>query len=397
MAQATPIQRTLVTGALHSPVEGRLRSRPRRVRWRRLVVVALSIPTLVVVLYLVVANVVLQTRLLRNLVGRDPTALRLDYQSAYSIVPGRVHVEGLSVRGRQRSLEWLFTLDRADVSVSLVDLLHKRFHATRVRSTGFAIRVRLRLERAQAIPNVLAALPPIDGFADPPLLDAGPEPPPLTDADYNLWMVHLEDVEVEHVREVWIHTVRSEGDSRLRGRWLFRPARWLDVGPATVDANGVDIFYGSHPLTTGVRGSFGATVHPFDPRQAKGLAVFDHVSHRRHRALRECDRRAESPAQGGCSGLDRSLGEQPGGQERRGGERGFCRGPLVGERCPAASHAADERGRALRGEGAPQGEGCDPGDRPRLAEHGRSDLGRRPVSDADPRCRRRGPLCPVVR
>ena len=50
---------------------------------------------------------------------------------------------------------------------------------------------------------------------------------------------------------------RSEGDTRVRGRWLFRPERWLDVGPATVDANGVDIFFGSHPLATGVVGRSG--------------------------------------------------------------------------------------------------------------------------------------------
>jgi hypothetical protein len=64
----------------------------------------------------------------------------------------------------------------------------------------------------------------------------------------------------------------------VRGRWIFRPKRWLDVGPATVDANGVDVSYGSHPLATGLHGSVGATVHPFDLRQTDGLAIFHHVS-----------------------------------------------------------------------------------------------------------------------
>jgi hypothetical protein len=239
--------------------------------------------------YLVVANVLLSTRLLRNAISgsswsfamsSNPTALRLDYQSAYSIIPGRVHVQGLIIRGRAQSEEWILTLDHADVAVSLIDLLHRSFHATRVRSSGFTMRVRLRLARVDATPNVVAALPPIAGFPDPPLLDQGPESPPLTDANYNLWMVQLEDVEVEHVREVWVNTVRSLGDSRVRGRWLFRPQRWLDVGPATVDANGVDFFHGkNYPLATGLRGSFRAAVHPFDLRETKGLAIFDHVSY----------------------------------------------------------------------------------------------------------------------
>src|SRR5687768_518393 len=171
---------------------------------------AMGFIAIVAVSYLVVANVLLRTRLLRNAVSGsslnfairgNATALLLDYDSAYSIFPGRVHVEGLRIRGRERTLEWLLTLDRADASISLVDLLRQRFHATRVSSSGFTIRLRLRLDRATATPGVIAALPPIAGFADPPLLDGGPEPPLLTDQNYNLWTVELEDVDVEHVRE----------------------------------------------------------------------------------------------------------------------------------------------------------------------------------------------------
>jgi hypothetical protein len=272
----------------HRRVEKPVRSLRGGVRWRRLVLAALGIVAILAVTYLAAANVLLRTRLLRNAISGsslsfaimgNSTALRLDYESAYSLLPGRVHLEGLTIRGRERTVEWFLSLDHADVAVSLVDLLRRSFHVTRLRSSGFRIRARLRLEPVGATPKVIAALPPIEGFADPPLLDEGPQPAPLTDATYNLWMIDLEDVDVEHVREVWIHTVRSEGDTRVRGRWLFHPQRWLDVGPATVDANGVDFFYGSHALATGLRGSIRATVHPFDLRQANGLATFDHVSY----------------------------------------------------------------------------------------------------------------------
>jgi hypothetical protein len=274
MAQAT---RTELIG--HLPLESPARASRRHIRWRKLVAVALGTLAILAVSYLVVANVLLRTRLLRNMVSRNSAVLLLDYESAYSIIPGRVHVEGMSIRGRGRTVEWFLTLDHADASVSLFDLFHRSFHATRLRSSGLAIRARLRLESADATPDVIAALPPIAGFADPPLLDGRPAPPPLTDANYKLWMIDLEDVEVEHVREVWIHSVRSQGDTRVRGRWLFRPQRWLDVGPATVEVNGVDVFHGSQPLATGLHGSVEATVHPFDLRQVKGLAILDHVSH----------------------------------------------------------------------------------------------------------------------
>ncbi len=66
-------------------------------RWRRRVVLALRIVTIVAMSYLIVANVLLRTRLLRNIVsGSDlsfaitgnSTDLLVDYQSAYSILPG---------------------------------------------------------------------------------------------------------------------------------------------------------------------------------------------------------------------------------------------------------------------------------------------------------------------
>ncbi len=278
MAQATSSHRI---GHLHLPRASPARALLGHVRWRRLVARAVLVVAILTLSYLAVANVLLGTRLLRYMVSSPPlnsTGVTLDYESAYSIIPGRAHVEGLTLRGRDRTLEWRLTVARADVSVSLVDLLRRSFHATRVRASGFTFRARSRLDRADATPDFIAALPPISGFADPPLLDVGPEPPPLTDANYDLWMVELEDVEVEHVGEVWIQTVRSEGDTRVRGRAVIRPLRWLDIGPATVDANGVDILHGSQPLATGLRGALEATVHPFDLRQVEGLAIFDHVS-----------------------------------------------------------------------------------------------------------------------
>ena len=97
----------------------------------------------------------------------------------------------------------------------------------------------------------------------------------------------------------------------MAGRWIFHPQRWLDVGPATVDANGVDVSYGGHLLADGVHGSFGATVYPFDLRGAKSLEVLDHVSYDgrlRGRglgadALRLLTRRSPTMSFGGWEGL----------------------------------------------------------------------------------------------
>jgi hypothetical protein len=258
---------------------------PRSRLWRKIAAIALGAVACLTVAYLLVANVLLRTRLLRNAistpfaVSNTSSGLLFDYRSAYSVLPGRVHLEGVSIRGRDRTVEWRLTLDRAEVDVSLLALVHRTFRATRLRASGFTMRARFRLTSADATPSVVAALPPITGFTDPPLLEIGPEPPPLTEADYNLWTLDFPDVDVAGVRELWIHTLRAKGDTRARGRWFFRPQRWLDVGPARVDVNGVDVFYGKEPLARTVTGSFGASVHPFDVQRVSGSALFDRISY----------------------------------------------------------------------------------------------------------------------
>ena len=250
----------------------------RRVRWRKVGARILWISALIFGLYLVIGNGILRTRILRDILSGQPEARLVDYQTAYSIIPGRVHLEGLRIRGRERSVEWLLAIDRADVQISLFDLLRRRFHATSIRASGVSFRARLRIDPADSSAEVLAALPPIPGFADPPTADLGPERLPLTDAEYDRWSIDLEDVSVDHVREVWVHTLRGQGDSHVHGRWLFRPERWLEMGPATIDASAVELSYGGLPLAVGVEGKLVATIHPFDVRQYEGLEFFNHVS-----------------------------------------------------------------------------------------------------------------------
>jgi hypothetical protein len=245
---------------------------------RRIAFGIATFATCAVFLYLVGINLFLRSRLFRDAISADPIAFRVEYRSAYSIIPGRIHVEGVTIRGRDSHIEWILSIDTCDFRVAFLDLLHKRFRASHVRASGFAMRVRFRIPPADATPELVAALPPIPGFADPPL--AGPPPPPLTDANYNLWMVQLDDVDVQHVREIWIHTVRGQGDTRIRGRWLFRPVRWLEIGPASVDVATLDISTGSRLLATGLHGSIDATVYPFDVRKPKGLQALDYISTR---------------------------------------------------------------------------------------------------------------------
>ena len=228
-------------------------------------------------LYLAGVNLFLGTHLFRDAIGADPDSLLVDYTSAYSPWPGRIHAEGLSIRGRDSHVEWILRIDRVDLDVSFTDLAHQKFHTDHVRADGVSLRVRRRVDRVT--PETLSALPPVPGFDHPPLRDVGPPSPPLTDATYDLWTIELDDVVATRVHEVWIDTIRGAGDLQVRGRWLFRPLRWLDVGPATVDVHALDVSFGTiEPWASGVVGRLGVTVHPFNLETVASAAIVDQVS-----------------------------------------------------------------------------------------------------------------------
>jgi hypothetical protein len=256
------------------------RARARRLL-RRLFKLVVGVSVGLVLAYMVGMNVFLQTRWFRGAISFAPEQLRIEYAHAYSIFPGNIHVRGLSIRGSDTAVEWILILDHCDFHVQFLDLLHQKFHADHVRGSGVSMRIRLRLRQEEATPDVVAALPPVPGFSDPPYLEIGPPTLPLTDANYNLWTIQLDDVDAEHVREVWVQTLRYAGDMRVRGRWLFRPVRWLDIGPATIDVSALDVSYGLNtPLLTGMHGTVAATVHPFDVRIPDGRELLRYVSTR---------------------------------------------------------------------------------------------------------------------
>ena len=146
-----------------------------------------------------------------------------------------------------------------------------------MRGDGLSLRIRLRTDTET--PERMAALPPVPGFPNPPLRDVGPEVPPLTDANYDLWSVELDDVVVEHVRELWIDTMRVSGDLEVRGRWLFRPLRWLEVGPATVDVRAVEVGYGMvEPWSSGLTGHLDVTVHPLELQGVEATDILEHAT-----------------------------------------------------------------------------------------------------------------------
>jgi hypothetical protein len=228
-------------------------------------------------LYFVVANAVLRSSLIKNRVG-DADGMHLEYDSASSLLPGRVRISGFSLRFEDYNVQFLLTIEHAEVDVALDELLHKRFHGYRVRAEGVRFLMRHKVHETTGHGQRLAAFPRIAGFADPPLY-RGPEPPPIPDDQYDLWQVQLEDV-VARAKELWFLEYRFQGDAEARGAFMIRPARVVQVGPARLELRSGTLGVGPRSVARAVKGIIDVSLPHLDVPKTVGFAVFRQISTR---------------------------------------------------------------------------------------------------------------------
>jgi hypothetical protein len=230
------------------------------------------------VVYLITANVILRTRLLRDWISQGDD-VELSYASAYSVWPGLVHVRNLSVEVQDYRIQFGVSADSGVVKVSLHELLFRRFHATQVELQGLAFRLREKVQPSDADSARVAAFPPIAGFADPPVV-VGPRPSPTPDAEYDLWQVAIDDVHAE-LRELWLMEYRYLGTGRVeRGGFRVQPGRVFAVFPARVMLGRGTLSVGDAVAVQRLELDLEGNVDSTDVRQVHGAALAEKVSGR---------------------------------------------------------------------------------------------------------------------
>jgi hypothetical protein len=175
------------------------------------------------------------------------------------------------------NLQWSLDLSRVRIDLSLIELASRTFHATSVAGEGVVFRMRHRIDPASKDEAWVQALAPIPEFPAPAVFEAHVPEPPLPDDQYNLWTVHLENVDVG-VRELWVHFMKFEGQGRAQGKFRLRPARTLWVGPANLKLDSGRMTLGGREVASAVRGSIACIVHPFDVRFPVGREVLRYIS-----------------------------------------------------------------------------------------------------------------------
>lgn len=225
--------------------------------------------------YLGVANLVLAGGFIPRFTAKSDD-IGIEYDSAYSVWPGRVHVRNLRVRMEDHNIQFLIVVERGFLDVSLLELAKKRFHALRVDADNVTYRMRHKLSRVGKEALRVAAYPPIPGFADPPLF-VGPPGVPIPDSEYDLWDVRVDNV-TARVKEIWVLEYRYRGPGVARGTFRVQPARYYEVKPASLDLDGGKLTLGDVVVAERANARIDVLVTGSETQKLSGLAPLGHIT-----------------------------------------------------------------------------------------------------------------------
>lgn len=245
-------------------------------RARRIASVVAGALALLWGLYVIVGNAILWTGFLEGRLDRNPEKMNVTWKHAYTVLPGRVTVDGFSMRFQDDNVQFLLGIERATFQIDPLALFRRTFHVTHLDGRGTTFRFRHKLDAPDEAKTRAEAFPPIPGYEDPPVKAFGAPKPPIPDSQYHLWSVQLDDVS-SSIREVWVMEYRYTGAGSVAGGFRLRPVRELEVQPSVFLTKGGVLAIGERQLLLHADGKIEAQVPTFDVRGPHGLAVFHQI------------------------------------------------------------------------------------------------------------------------
>ncbi len=244
-------------------------------RWVGVLAGVLAVLCALELSYLVIGNAIVRSSLIKRGVA-SADGFTLDYGSAYTLWPGHVRVRDFSLRVEDYNIQFEVALADASLDIDLSRLPFKKFRITRLDADGVRFRARHKLITVGDDAERVAAYPPIRGFADPPYY-RGVRPPPIPDSEYDLWEVRVENV-TGHVRELWMLEYRLRGEGLVRGSFVIRPARWVQVQPAELQIASGKLSLGKHLVADRVHGRISCAIPDMRVQESEGRQVFKDIS-----------------------------------------------------------------------------------------------------------------------
>jgi hypothetical protein len=209
-------------------------------------------------------------------VNRHPEKRTITFESAWSVVPGLVHVRGGRLVNQGRGNQFEVVVDQVSAFVHPLELLARRVHVLGLRARGVEFRYRKRPKTAEEAAAAGAThAPPIEGVPFEPY--TGPPPVPRTKP---AWTVVFTGAAVRDLREFWFDAVRVQGRGRVAASLTVAADQTISIRKAEVVYEEASLRVGGVPALEDAALRLSGRMERFDPKQVGGEALLPLITAR---------------------------------------------------------------------------------------------------------------------
>lgn len=239
----------------------------RKTRWKRRAGITLLALATVYAFYLLTFNLAFATGLFTGLVNRASTDFHMEMESAWTMVPGRVHAKGCTLRVEDGDMQFYMVLPDSTVDLNPFALFNRRVHFrhARVRDVRYWFREKVSDITEPRVAKRVALFPKIPGFSDVPLRTPGAERERTNEEIAELWSVAVDDVDGS-ISELWFDEYRYRGIGHVDGAFGLEPLRTLHIGPTRIELRGGEVTVGKEAVAKSLVVTTKVSLAEFDVR-----------------------------------------------------------------------------------------------------------------------------------
>jgi hypothetical protein len=205
--------------------------------------------------YVIGANGFLRSGQIQKLVNTRPEKLRLDFDSAWTVIPGWVNIEKFRIEGVDGKVRWHAELESAQALINLLALPNRSFQTLVLRGKGGLF----RLTPAEPVPE------------DPNKKPGNPRGP--------FW-IRLGGLSLDDFNEIAVMDYVYRGSGFIGGGFDLWPGRILEIDSADIAFEGGQVFLGERTLSSRLEGRIEADVSRWLPKEETSGAMIDKLSAR---------------------------------------------------------------------------------------------------------------------
>ena len=204
-------------------------------------------------------------------INNKPEKIQVQWDEARTVIPGILHLEGLSIRGQSRKQQWYVELTGGRVHMSLLALATKTFKTYSFDGSGLDFRLRKRQLPDDTPLKSAEFAPEIPGLS----VDEPPFPPKQPKKKKKKpWKIVLHDVHIDEFEQLWILAIRlaaqgsidSDMSIELSGGALAMKRVRMDLTDAELAVLGNSVM---QAMQLGID----ARMEPILPKEVKGLDI----------------------------------------------------------------------------------------------------------------------------